>query len=62
MKRYGKELEKPLRTIIKHLGTFSYWNLIDELLSQRHQDSMAANAIEVGKEILSKSNHLDRGD
>lgn len=31
-------------------------------MSQRHQDPMVANTIEVGKEILSKTNNLDRGD
>lgn len=47
---------------LKHVDAFAYWNLIDELLSQRHQDPMVANAIEVVKEILSKNNNLDRGD
>lgn len=31
-------------------------------MSQRHQEPKVANAIEVGKEILSKNNNLDRGD
>lgn len=33
---------------------FSFWNLIDKLLSQRYQDSAVANAIETGEEILLK--------
>lgn len=31
-------------------------------MSQRHQEPKVANAIEVGKEILSKNNNLYRGD
>lgn len=33
---------------------FSFWNSIDELLSQRYQDSLVANVIETGEEILLK--------
>lgn len=41
---------------------FYFWNLIIELLSQRHQDPVVANAIETGEEILLKNklNKIDK--
>lgn len=36
------------------ITVFSYWNLIDEILSQRHRDPIVAEAIQAGERVLQK--------
>lgn len=36
------------------ITVFSYWNLIDEILSQRHRDPIVAEAVRAGEQVLQK--------
>lgn len=42
------------------ITAFSYWNLIDEILSQKQRDPVIAGAIEAGEELLRQEGKRDR--